>query len=567
MAAANSGQVEATSVGSRQSFGAPSELALTGRVQPWGRGCGLLLFGLFLVGLWARLAALDAEGFADDEVHKWLAAQRYLHGDFGGDDLEHPMLMKWLIVVGVLVGRPFGLAPETMTRLPCALAGGLGVLVVAWLGRRLFGRGAGLVAAGLLAASTTAIGYNRVAKEDTLVALFLMLALLGVAEAKVEADARRAHPQRRWELVIAVSVGLLSASKYFVFLALVPPLAYAWLRMTGTAWRVSAKRFLLLAALASAVFLVFDWVILLPSTWAYGMEYLRGSRNVHGGLYFAGQIYAYPPTGSGLPIWFYFAFAALKLAPPTVIASMVGLGLALFRRAPAQRLLLTWVAMWALILLPLPFKWGRYFVTLEPALLLLAGYAAASAAAWIGSRLGSASARHAAAAVFGLALISTELLAAFTHAPHYRLYLSALGGGDARITWFFPHCDYFDAGFREAMRIVAAQAEPGAELTTEIDLPARYYLERFGRPDLQVTLFRQGIACQGERACYVVEQVGRRYPHNANPLGRLTGRSIWHIERIRQEEAVRVFRLPPSEDPFRPPERGQPSQRPLRGPS
>ena len=34
-------------------------------------------------------------------------------------------------------------APETITRLPCALAGGLSIWVVAQLGRRLFGRTAG----------------------------------------------------------------------------------------------------------------------------------------------------------------------------------------------------------------------------------------------------------------------------------------------------------------------------------------------------------------------------------------------------------------------------------------
>src|SRR5207249_3044423 len=81
-----------------------------------------------------------AEGFGDDEVHKWLAANRYLHGVFSGDDVEHPMLMKWLIAAAIAVGSPLGWAPETMTRLPNAIAGGVGVLVVALLARRLFGR-------------------------------------------------------------------------------------------------------------------------------------------------------------------------------------------------------------------------------------------------------------------------------------------------------------------------------------------------------------------------------------------------------------------------------------------
>ena len=90
----------------------------------WGWAGALALAALVVVGLWLRLRGLAAEGFADDEVHKWLAANRYLAGDFGGDDVEHPMLMKLLIAACIALGRPLGWAPETMVRLPNALAGG-----------------------------------------------------------------------------------------------------------------------------------------------------------------------------------------------------------------------------------------------------------------------------------------------------------------------------------------------------------------------------------------------------------------------------------------------------------
>jgi 4-amino-4-deoxy-L-arabinose transferase-like glycosyltransferase len=156
--------------------------ALRGRTLPWGRPAALLLAALVLLGLWLRLRGLAAEGFADDEVHKWLAANRYLTGDFGGDDLEHPMLMKSMVAFALVVLRG-ALAPEALTRLPSALAGGLTVWVTALLGRRLFGRGAALLAAALLALSSTAIGYHRIGKEDMLLGLFFALCLWCFCEA------------------------------------------------------------------------------------------------------------------------------------------------------------------------------------------------------------------------------------------------------------------------------------------------------------------------------------------------------------------------------------------------
>src|SRR2546422_11453954 len=129
---------------------------LRGCTAPWGRAAAVVLTVLVALALWLRLRGLSAEGFGDDEVHKWLAANRYLHGVFSGDDVEHPMLMKWLIALTALIGSQF-LEPETITRLPNALAGGLSVLVVAQLGRRLFGRAAGLFAAALAGTSVTLI--------------------------------------------------------------------------------------------------------------------------------------------------------------------------------------------------------------------------------------------------------------------------------------------------------------------------------------------------------------------------------------------------------------------------
>src|SRR5258708_6740751 len=235
-----------------------SETELRGPAAPWGPAARATLVALVALGLWLRLRGLSAEGFADDEVHKWLAANRYLHGVFSGDDVEHPMLMKWLIAGSIALLSRFGLAPETLTRLPNALAGGASIWATAQLGRRLFGRSAGLLAASLAAFSTTLIGYQRVAKEDTLLGLFLLLLLWCLAEAKAAADdggwlgqptggaaQRRSmgdgRSPRRWELAGAASLAGVVASEDLFFLTPIPVVFYLWGR-PDTAWRVPLRR-------------------------------------------------------------------------------------------------------------------------------------------------------------------------------------------------------------------------------------------------------------------------------------------------------------------------------------
>src|SRR5436305_8142969 len=498
---------------------------LRGRTAPWGLAAGIALAVLTALALWLRLRGLSAEGFGDDEVHKWLSANRYLHGVFSGDDVEHPMLMKWLIAATIAAGAPLGWAPETMTRLPNALAGGAGVLVVALLGRRLFGRTAGLLSAALAACSVTLIGYQRVAKEDTLLGIFLMLLLWCMAEAKAAADDGR--DPRRWELGGAAALAGMVASQYFFFLTPIPIAFYLWLR-PQTQWRVPARRWLQLILVAFGFFVCVNWSPFLPSTWEYAKSYTTGQQTVHGSLFFMGRIYhnllEYGLRGT--PPWFYAVFAAVKLAPATFLFALAGLAVALAQRRPAHKLLLSWLAVWFIVHSASGSKWGRFFVSVLPAFLILAGWVAALAV----ERVKMPAPRWAALAAAALLLPGSEAAAAVAHAPHYRLYISPLAGGDAQVEWYFPHCDYFDAGFREAVEYVAAHAEPDAELSTELDWPAQLYAEAADRPGLTQTPVRRGQTCRSGRICYVVVQSGRLYFLNQDAVANLSRRMPWHVE-------------------------------------
>ncbi|HUJ26400.1 MAG TPA: glycosyltransferase family 39 protein [Myxococcales bacterium] len=521
------------------------ETDLRGRTAAWGPAAAAALVLIVALGLLLRLRGLAAEGFGDDEVHKWLAANRYLHGVFSGDDVEHPMLMKWLIAASIaLLGR-FGLQPEALTRLPNALAGGLSIQVVALLGRRLSGRAAGVLAAALAAFSPTLIGYQRVAKEDTMLGLFLMLVLWCMAEAKAAADDGRSP--RNWELAGAASLAGMLASKYFFFLTPIPVVFYLWVRR-DTAWRVPLKRWLQLIGVALALWVCVNWSPFLPSTWEYAKSYTAGQQTVHGSLFFMGRVYhnLVEYGLSGTPPWFYAVFAFAKLSPLTLLCAVGGLALAIAQRKPAHKLLLSWLAVWFVVHSASGSKWGRFFVSVLPAFLLLAAWFAS--AAW--QRLRQPALRWAAVAAAVLLLPGAEAWAAVVHAPHYRLYISPLAGGDARVQWYFPHCDYFDAGFREAVKYVADHAEPNAELSTEIDWPAQLYAHQFGRDDLSQTLVRRGRACRSGRVCYVVVQAGRWYFLNQDAVANLSRRKPWHVEQIEGRDVVRVYRLQPPETPF-----------------
>lgn len=519
---------------------------LRGRPAPW-TALELALLGVLTVAaLWLRGHHLGAEGFADDEIHKWLAASRYLHGDFGGDDLEHPMVMKALIAFCIALLRGHA-SPEALTRLPNVLAAAPTVWVIALLGRRLYGKSVGLFAAGIYALSAMSVGYGRIAKEDTLFTLFFAAMIWCLCEARAYADLGDARAQHRWELLGAAALGASFASKYFVFVIVLVPVFYAVLR-PGSAWRAPIKRWVVLSAVALAVMLALDWVVLTPAAWHYIGEYLAGGkdlgdRGTSESYLFMGRLWdnlafhirAAPPW------WFHLAFAAVKFAPPTALLMAGGLGLALWRRAASDRVILVWIAFMLLVYFVSGAKYGRYFLCMMPAFALAAGEAARALAARLSSRAMQA------AAVTALALLSlgNEAWASVTHEPHPRLYVSALGGGDAKVDWWFPHCDYFDAGVREAALAVAARAEPGAELSGETGWVLRYYAEQAGRRDLAITTITPERACLHGKVCYVVVQTGRLYWHNQAALENLAHQPPWTTIDVGGHPAVRVYRLEP----------------------
>ena len=191
--------------------------------EAWGKtGVALLLFALLLGGT-LRLYDIGGPSFSDDEIFKVRAVEAYQRGQWTltGDD-EHPLAMKLLILTSFTVrdlwnthvagdNRLLEVGVETATRVPNALVGTFIALLLAFLGRELFSRRVGLIAALLWAIEVNVIGYSRIAKEDTLLAFFVLLAFYFVVRSKRMSEAGDERRSLRYLVFTAMSIGGMTA--------------------------------------------------------------------------------------------------------------------------------------------------------------------------------------------------------------------------------------------------------------------------------------------------------------------------------------------------------------------
>jgi hypothetical protein len=157
-----------------------------------------------------------------------------------------------------------------------------------------------------------------------------------------------------------------------------------------------------------------------------------------------------------------------------------------------------------------------------PFVYMLAAVGITSLLNWTNSLLQRASAEHViknfATAVLLLFFIALPAWTAYASGPHYAAYLNRLGGG--RTGYFFPHDEFYDDGLREALRFVSETAPQGATVAHETPAVARYYLQKYGRTDLQSRALSDAKFKLEERTgpayvpTYVIMQRGRTYFEN-----------------------------------------------------
>lgn len=488
---------------------------------------------LVLAGFGFRVSRLGAEGLSEDELNKLQAVGEYREHGLTSANSEHPLLMKALLTASMVVADKWNqtpslvnrklISPEAALRFPSTVFGALTAVLIFLLAAELFGIEVGLIAAALWSFDPAAIGFNRIAKEDTFLLFFFMLANILWLHGQRVAETRSTKQAEKYYWATAAAFGAMMASKYVPQLLTVAVCYYfVFQAVPATRWRLGKMRLLKFYAFMGVVFVILNPTILFPDTW-HQMGQFAGQKLIgHDGYEFMGELYPHRLTDwlSGIPWYFFHLFLLVKLPVLTVVSFLIGLPL-LFRRrlGDGRYFILLWMFLWMMT-----FSWGggkftRYFTTIQPAVLITAAIGVQTVGRWLGQKLSQWLAAEwpkiHVRPTLAVILLVGSLAVSIKARPHFRLYTNAIGGGHTRIGYYFPHDEFYDSSVRDLMLEIAKRAKPGAQIASETPGLAAYYVERAGRFDLTFVLVSDPNALRQLReGDFIIDARGRRYFSN-----------------------------------------------------
>jgi predicted membrane-bound dolichyl-phosphate-mannose-protein mannosyltransferase len=485
-----------------------------------------------LAGFAFRLTHLSAEGLSEDELNKLEAVNDYRQHGLTSANGEHPLLMKALQTATVVfadkwnslsLGSSNPIAAETALRFPSVLFGAFTSILIFLLTAELFGAEAGLIAAALWAFDPNAIGFNRIAKEDTFLVFFFLLANVFWLRGQRVAEGKTGAKPEKYYWATAAAFGAMMASKYLPQLLTITIAYYGIFQpVPATRWRLGKKRMLAFFAIMGVTFLLLNPTILLPATWKQ-MGLFAGQKLIgHDGYEFMGKVYSHRLTDwfRGIPWYFYHLFIVVKLPLLTLAGFVVGLPL-LFRRrlGDGRYFIMVWLFLWMMTFSFVGGKFTRYFTTALPAVLITAAIGIQFFTGWISKKLASVFATNWPMNFLGPALaviiIIGSVQASALVAPHFRLFTNVLGGGVASEGYYFPHDEFYDASVRDTMVQIAERAQPNAQVATEVPILAAFYARKANRADLVcVSVSDPNALKQLKEGDFVVDARGRRYFSN-----------------------------------------------------
>jgi predicted membrane-bound dolichyl-phosphate-mannose-protein mannosyltransferase len=497
---------------------------------------------LVIVGFAFRINGLSSEGLSEDELNKLDAVNEYrAHGPTSANG-EHPLLMKALLTVSVVTADAWdrtslvaahpelNVPVETSLRVPGALFGAATAILIFLVATELFGWEIGLLSAALWTFDPLALGYNRIAKEDTFLIFFFLLANYFWLRGQRAAESQTGKNPERFYWLTAIAFGAMLASKYVpLLIAITVSYNYAFQKIPVTRWVIGKKRFIKFFLVMGVAFVIFNPTILLPGTWRAMLRFSTNAMIGHDSYEFMGRLFPHKFTDwlRGEPWYFYLALMGTKLQV-LPLAGFVGGMVLLFRRktGDGRYFLLLWFAIWALGFMFVGGKFTRYILSVLPAVTMTSALGIQFVARRLG-RLCAGVFNSEAIKVYASAALSSLVIligiwSAASAAPHYRLAVNSVAARSVSPGEMFPQDEFYDAYMQQALAEIGKRAETGARVASEIPTVATFYANRAGRPDLiSVELSDPAELVKLRPGDFVINARGRTYFSNQAMLVRL----------------------------------------------
>ncbi len=479
-----------------------------------------LAFGL-------RVTDLGSESLGEDELNKLQTVEEYRTNGISGKNGEHPFLMKGLQTVSFVAAEKLNtsilppdsqISDEAALRFPLVLFGSFTVLLIFLLVSELFGRSIGLVSAALWAVEPMAIGFDRIAKEDSLVLFFFLLTSLFWIKSQTKAE----HGVRLWRLWAfgaGIAFAALMASKYYPFLlAIIGAYYNVFKKLPERRWDMGKRGWVVFLAVMGFAFLIFNPTIVLPETWREMLKFSSENRIGHDSYEYMGQLYRNQMTAflDGVPWTFHFVFGSVKTSMSTLMLFAVGAVLIWKRKMGDGRFFVfLWTVLWLIMFTFSGGKFTRYFTTAAPLIFIGAAVGFYFIVKWLSDLSTNRLASAALQTVLFVCLLALPLMNSLSARPHFRLFTNALGGGDGAAGTYFPHDEFYDLSTKRIIDEIAGTARPGALVACETPALFEHYAQKAGRSDLRIVSLssKERVVELGEGDLIVVAG-GRRYWSN-----------------------------------------------------
>lgn len=519
------------------------------------RVTAIILAVFMLIGFGLRVTNLGAESLGEDELNKLQTVAEYRENGLSGKNGEHPFLMKGLQTLSVSAAETLNssanlnISDEAAIRFPIALFGSFTALLIFLLVAELFGVGIGLVSAVLWCIEPVAIGFDRIAKEDSLVLFFFLLTNLFWIRGQTAAELGKKN-WTRYAWATAAGFAALMASKYYPHLLAVIGAYYIIFQyIPATRWRMEPSRWLKFLVVMGVSFLILNPTIVLPDTWREMLKFSTENRIGHDSYEFLGGLYTNKMSAwlNGVPWTFYYVFIAVKTSLATLIMFVIGLPLIFKRKMGDGRFFIFfWAFMWFMPFTFLGGKFTRYFTLVEPMILIIAAVGFCLALKWLTERWRMAGAGRAAfQSVLLLVFITFPLLNALAVRPHFRMFTNSVGGGTRSAGEYFPHDEFYDSATKDIVAGILPIAPPQTTIACETPTLFDYYAAKAGRNDLTFVSLSDKAEVAGLKVGdVIVIASGRRYFSNAEYVSYLTSSASPAFEiKILDSTAALVYQL------------------------